>query len=406
MNSLMGAKPPEAALRAPLAKMRSLVAIDANGFKLYVAILAALGLTYVILCLKTQAFGSGVYGFADFHPLWVSGVLAHQGQAIVNYDSAALHAQQVAMGINEHHINPFPYPPTLLLLLSPLGALPLRLAYWLFVGFGLATFALAMTAGRWKDFRWPLISIAAPATGISIIAGQSGLLTGALMIGGFRLAPRQPILAGALFGLLTFKPQLGVLIPVALLAAGLWRVAASAMLTALAFGVVSGLAFGFDLWPAWVHQMREYADDYDVVLNLMPTIYANVRETSAGPLVAAIEQAIFSFGVGFVVWRAFREGVTERAMALVFVGTFLATPHAFNYDMPMTSAAIAAYLIARYEKAQRLTILEAFVVGAAYLTPFAILALRGMGGPWSWAPLAAMFARLGRRDAWPSARGA
>jgi hypothetical protein len=74
--------------------------------------------------------------------------------------------------------------------------------------------------------------------------------------------------------------------------------------------------------------------------------------------------------------------------------------------MPMTSAAIAAYLIARYEKAQRLSLIEALVVGAAFLTPFGILALRGVDSAWSWAPLAAMFALLVRRDAWPGARKA
>jgi hypothetical protein len=406
MSGLTDAKPSQAQSRSRLARILLRASLDGNGFKLYVAIFAALGLTYVILCIKTLALGSAIYGFADFHALWVSGVLAHQGQPLVNYDSVALHAKQVAMGINEHHINPFPYPPTLLLLLAPLGALPLPWAYWLFIGFTGAAYFLAMTAGRWTDFRWPLMALAAPATGISIIAGQSGLLTGALMIGGFRLATTQSVAAGVLFGLLTFKPQLGVLIPVALLAAGLWRVAASAIATTLLGVVVSGLVFGFDLWPAWIHQIRDYASEYDVVVNLMPTVYANVQKTAAGPFAAAIEQAIFSLSVGIVVWRAFREGVTERAMALVFIGTFLATPHAFNYDMPVTSAAIAAYLIARYEKVQRLSLFEALVVGAAFLTPLAILALREVGGAWSWAPLAAMFALLVRRDAWPSARGA
>jgi len=403
MSWLIGARPYRAETGPTSAGGRYRLALRADGFKLYVAVLAALGATYTVLCIKAMATGA-LYGFADFHALWVSGVLAHDGQALVNYDDAALHAKQVAMGIDAHRINPFPYPPTLLLLLAPLGALPLPLAFWLFIGLTGASFVIAMAAGRWKDFRWPLMAVAAPATGIAIVAGQSGLLTGALMIGGFRLATSRPLLAGVLFGLLTFKPQLGVLIPVALLSAGLWRVAASAFLTTLVGVVVSGLLFGFDLWPAWWRQLRDYAGGYDVVVSLMPTVYANVLKTSAGPLAAAIEQGVVSVAVGYVVWRAFREGVTERAMALVFVGTFLATPHAFNYDMPMTSAAIAAYLIARYEMAQRLTLVETLAAASAYLTPFAILALHGAGGPWSWAPLAATFALIARRDAWPSAR--
>jgi hypothetical protein len=114
--------------------------------------------------------------------------------------------------------------------------------------------------------------------------------------------------------LLTVKPQLGLLVPVGLLAAGLWRVAASAIVTALIGIVASGLAFGLATWPAWVHQMHDYANGFDAVFDLMPTIYGNLREISFAPLPAAIEQAAFSAGVGFVVWRAFRHGFWRRRM--------------------------------------------------------------------------------------------
>ncbi len=70
----------------------------------------------------------------------------------------------------------------------------------------------------------------------------------------------------------------------------------------------------------------------------------------------------------------------------------------------MTTAAIAAYMIARWEMAESLTLVEALVIAAAFATPLAILALREAAGPWSWAPMAAMFALMARREAWPEAR--
>jgi hypothetical protein len=43
---------------------------------------------------------------------------------------------------------------------------------------------------------------------------------------------RRPYLAGSLFGLMIFKPQLGLLLPVALIAGRQWRVFAAAAATA------------------------------------------------------------------------------------------------------------------------------------------------------------------------------
>jgi hypothetical protein len=383
---------------------RKFASLDAHGVALVATVFVALGAAYVAMCVKAAATGFAGFLYGDFHALWVSGVLAHDGASLVNFDSVALHAKQIALGVDPHRDNPFPYPPTFLLLLAPLGALPLGVAFWLFMGGSLAAFVASLVAGRVRDVRWWVAGLAAPATGIALISGQSGLLSGALMIGGFRLAAARPIAAGVLFGLLTFKPQLGVLIPVALIAAGLWRAAAAATLTALGCVVASGLAFGFAVWPAWAQEMRSYAGGYDLVVNLMPTIDANFRNTVLGTSGALALQAFAALAVVVVVWRAFRSGVSEQGLALVTIGTFLATPHAFNYDMPMTSAAIAAYLIARVRPGERMPIYEVVIVAAAFLIPFVILAAHGALAPWTFAPGAALFALMARSEVWQTAR--
>src|SRR6266481_5643428 len=69
---------------------------------------------------------------------------------------------------------------------------------------------------------WPRSAtfiIIAPATILTFVYGQTGFLTSALMIGGFRFVTSRPILSGVLFGLVSIKPQLGILIPVALISA-------------------------------------------------------------------------------------------------------------------------------------------------------------------------------------------
>ena len=67
-----------------------------------------------------------------------------------------------------------------------------------------------------------LIAAAFPAVFVNIGHGQNGFLTAALLGGALHLLDRRPWLAGVLIGLLAYKPQFGVLIPIALLASRRW----------------------------------------------------------------------------------------------------------------------------------------------------------------------------------------
>jgi len=87
---------------------------------------------------------------------------------------------------------------------------------------------------------------------MNIFAGQNGFLTSALMIAGLAQLGRRPILSGVCFGLLTIKPQLGLLLPLMLLLTGQWRAIAAAVVTTAALVVATGLLFGFDIWPQYV----------------------------------------------------------------------------------------------------------------------------------------------------------
>ena len=138
-----------------------------------------------------------------------------------------------------------------------------------------AAYVLAMWAGRWREWWWALGACVAPATGITLISGQTGYLSGALMVAGLRLLPARPVLAGVMFGLLTYKPQLGVLIPVALVAMGGWRAIAAAAATFAALRCRGGLGLWLHLWGLWAHSLIEYATRFTPVVGYMPTIYAN-----------------------------------------------------------------------------------------------------------------------------------
>ena len=70
------------------------------------------------------------------------------------------------------------------------------------------------------------------------------MVTMALLGGALLLIERRPWLAGVLIGLLAYKPQFGVLIPVALVAGARWPTIAAAGATVVALVAISFAALG------------------------------------------------------------------------------------------------------------------------------------------------------------------
>jgi hypothetical protein len=387
------------------------VKLSRKAVELTTLVCVAMCAAYVFMAVKATLEGNQTYHFGDFFALWTSAHITHLGDAAVNFDLNALHARQVALGMSRYGYNPFPYPPTFLLALDPLGALPLHQAFYAFMVPSFAAYMLAMWAGRWREWWWALGAFVAPATGITLISGQTGFLSGALMVAGLRLLPVRPVLAGVMFGLLTYKPQLGVLIPVALVAMGGWRAIGSAVATFAILVVAAGFAYGFNLWGLWAHSLVEYATRFKPVVDYMPTIYANAVLLGVWSSVAWGLQLLVSIPVAVVVWRAWRQGPSPRAAALLVVGSYLATPHAFNYDLPMMTMGLVWYFADRLRSEEPLDLGELLALLLAFAMPLIMLNLRSVempmrfltlntiGVPMSFAPLGLMFCLI----AWPRA---
>src|SRR3954468_7525010 len=151
--------------------------------------------------------------------------------------------------------HPWIYPPPFLLVLIPFGLLPFGTAYVLFL---LITFICLLLA-LWQtvQFGWQrcllvfAVLLSAP-TAFTIGNGQNAFLSAALFVGGFGLLARYPTCAGALLGLLTYKPQLFLLVPVALVAARQWRALGGAALAAAGLALVSVAVLGIEPWRIWV----------------------------------------------------------------------------------------------------------------------------------------------------------
>jgi hypothetical protein len=240
----------------------------------------------------------------------------------------------------------------------------------------------------------------APTTTITIVAGQAGLLEAALLAGGFRLTATRPVMAGILFGLATYKPQMGVLVPVALAAARLWRTVAAACVTTVVLVLVTGLVFGSAIWPAWIANIIGYAEQFAAesseILYLMPTVAAGLIRLGASAEMAQIAQLAAAVLAAALVWRCFRDGPGPLAAAVLFVATFLATPHAFVYDMPIVATAVLWFVAERCRSGDEFGTGEILAVVLAMLAPITLVA-GGSGLPLVLLTLLGLLAAIVRR---------
>jgi hypothetical protein len=237
------------------------------------------------------------------------------------------------------------YPPHLFLFIWPLGFLPYLWALAVWCAVGLAFYLFAATRGG-ADWREILFLVVSPAVVMNLYAGQNGFFTSALIIGGLTLLDRRPALAGLLFGLLTLKPQLGVLVPVMLAVSGRWRVFAAAAASAVALFLATGWIFGFAIWPDYVRVVLSVETaimnvDGGVAPAMMPTIFISARMIGASVVAAYTAQLAVSLtALAAVVWAYGRPRDPVLSEALLVTAVFLATPYAFSYDMPVLAWAI------------------------------------------------------------------
>ncbi len=116
-----------------------------------------------------------------------------------------------------------------LLLCAPLATLPYLVAFALFLAVTLMAFVGMMwSLLRVQGVAWLLPFLAFPSVFWTIGLGQNAFLNAALFGGFTLLLERRPLTAGMLLGCLCYKPHLGLLAPVALLAGRQWRAIAGA----------------------------------------------------------------------------------------------------------------------------------------------------------------------------------
>ena len=283
----------------------------------------------------------------DFVSFWGASRFALSGQPALAYDNAALHTLQLKVAAFEGGEMPFPYAPAFLLLVMPFGLVPfpLGLILWSITGYIIYLFS----ANRLHPgLAWA--AAAFPPVFATAALGQNGFVMAAIFFLGLALLRSRPLLAGLVLGCLILKPQLALMLPVAMLAAGQWRTIGGAVLSSVGVMILGLLCFGQPATTAWLEQMPLYiaiARDGLVGWHKMVSVYAAARQLGLPEVLAFAFHGAVAVVAAVAVWRIWRSrGDWPAKFAILSAATMLASPYLYVYDALVLIPAFA-YLVQR-----------------------------------------------------------
>lgn len=337
----------------------------------------------------------------DFSNVYAAGDLALEGSPEAAYDPVRQHAAERAVfGGREVPFYGWHYPPLFLIVAALLALLPYGWALALWMAVTLPAYVAAICAIVPKPHT-AMLALAFPAVFINLGHGQNGFLTAALLGGGLLLLDRRPALAGMLLGLMAYKPQFGVLIPLVLAATGRWTAVAAAAATVVAASVATLALFGPEVWSAFLDSTRFTRG---VVLEAggtgwpkIQSVFSAVRMWGGGVTSAYAAQAALGLAVAASLAWLWRSGAAYALQAAALAcGALLATPYVLDYDMVTLAVALAFF--AAHGLRSGFRDWEITLLAAVWLVP---LVARSLGGatylPLGLAAMLAFYALILRR---------
>jgi hypothetical protein len=293
---------------------------------------------------------------SDFVNVWAAGHLVLQGNPALAYDWPAHKAiEELAVGHSFTGYFGWHYPPMFLFFAATLALISYVGAYlaWVLVTFPAYVIVVRQIIGERGGV---LLALAFPAILSNFIVGQNGFLSAALIGGALLTIERRPILAGIFVGLLTYKPHLGLLFPIALIAGAHWRVIASATVTTLLIALASWLAFGTETWVAFFqsipHTSQAFLSDGWANFGKLQTLFGLMRVLGAPESIAWSLQVTLALAGAMTVAIIWRSNTSfEIKAAALATGALLATPYLYTYDLVVLAVPLAfLYRLGRRER--------------------------------------------------------
>ncbi len=319
----------------------------------------------------------------DFSNVYAAGTLIWQGRPAEAYEPARQHAAEKAVfGGREVPFYGWLYPPFFFVVAFLVASLPYAwgLAIWLAASFAAYLAAMRAIVPRPETL---LIAAAFPAVFINIGHGQNGFLTAALLGGALHWLDRRPWLSGVLIGLLAYKPQFGVLIPVALLAGGRWNTIGAAAATVAALVAVSFVTLGGGVWHAFADSMTftqtVVLEPGGIGWEKIQSAFSAMRMWGAGVRSAyAIQIALALMLVASLAWLWQSNALFELKASALATASLLATPYVLDYDLVVLAVAIVFFV--RHGMNRGFHDYEISLLAAAWVMPLLSRAIAGVTG--------------------------
>jgi alpha-1,2-mannosyltransferase len=284
---------------------------------------------------------------ADFSNFYSAASLALLKSPAATYDFRKMQAAQVkTIGAQPESIGGmwWVYPPTFLLLLVPFAFFPyfVSLAIWLITTF-LGYFKVVHRIAPSQQTIW--LTLAFPGTFQNLAHGQNGFLSAAILGGGLLLLDRYAFIGGILLGFLCYKPQLIVLIPVALIAGRRWKALVGVSISILGLVLSSMLTMGTEVWSAFYQSIplaRKLYESGAMPIFKIGTVFNAALLAGASYETARALHAIMMICAAiavFFVW--FRDTSLPIRGSVLVLSMLLFTPHALPYDFVLLALPIA-----------------------------------------------------------------
>lgn len=283
----------------------------------------------------------GTLSCIDFTTMWVSGIFAGSSDPAGMYDDSAWAAAWKTLTslegcpLAQGHTS---YPPILLFFTYPFGLMPYVAAFaaWTAVTLLLYLAAIYLIVPR------PIAILAALSpfpVFFNFFLGQNGFLLAGLMGLSLDLMERRPRLSGILLGLLTFKPQIGILFPFALFACRKWSVVISAVTTSVAVIVASAVIFGYQGWLSFT---RALVDRGPSLAPRLESVYGFLSLAGIGASIAwAIQLAVAGAVAAVMCWVWARPVPHSLKAAALCSAAAMATPYVHGHDLCIVGIAVA-----------------------------------------------------------------
>jgi hypothetical protein len=331
----------------------------------------------------------------DFSNVYAAGTYVLGGQPAVPFDPPRQYAREQAIFGPATPFYGWHYPPFFLGLAALLATMPYWLALLVWQGTTLVLYVLSIRTvllipppkGEGGQRSWPgggvslqseitppdalraspspfrggiknlwlLAALAFPAVFINLGQAHNGFLTAALFGAALVILVERPILAGILFGMLAYKPQFGLLIPLVLLVSGRWRVIIAAGVTVAALALAVTLAFGTEVWTAF---FASTTFTREVVLeqgqtgwHKIQSVFSWVRMWGGGMTLAyAMQGATIATIAGALIWLWRGPAAFALKAATLVIGCLLATPYSLDYDLMLLAPAIAYLAVDGFQR--------------------------------------------------------